>query len=53
MFKEIKHWRVDKLHAGRHSKECQHSPQNVPSIQRRLSKVDTRCAGQVFSWFKG
>ena len=52
-FKKIKHWCVDKFHARRHNKRCKCSPRNVPSIRRRLRGVNTVCAEQAFSWFRG
>ena len=51
--KSIKYWCVDKFHAKGHCGRCKCSPLVVPRIDRRLKKVNTSIAEQVFSWFRG
>ena len=53
IFKNIKHWAIDKFHASRgHKKECPCNPNHVPALKRRLKKVNTSICEQTFSWFR-
>lgn len=52
-FRGIKYWTCDLWHGRKHSKKCQCNPHVHLRLKRRVNKVNTSIAEQVFSWMRG
>ena len=52
-FADIKYWAVDLFHAHKHNKACKCNPHVHLRLKRRLARVNTSRAEQVFSWLRG
>ena len=50
---QLKHIAVKKWHQHGHNNKCKNSPNNVPALKRRFSRVNSSIAEHTFSWFRG
>lgn len=52
-FDQLKYYSVDKFHARGHVATCPCNPLKVLRLKRRVNKINTAAAEQLFSWFRG
>jgi len=51
--KQVTHAIVDKWHGAKHGNTCKCNPCAKPSLMKKVRKINTSAAEQVFAWFRG